>query len=128
HSRAEVLRDHVGAVDELERDLPALGRLQVEREAALVAVGAQMQHAVPVVPDVAAAPMPLPRALGRLHRDHVGAEVGERLDAHRPKQKVVETDDANSLQEIEHVASATLGAYYARGAGCTANGGFDSLS
>src|SRR5437764_4762248 len=74
-----------------------------------------MQHAVPVMPNVAAAPMALPRALGRLDRDHVGAQIGQRLDAHRTKQKMVEADDANALQKIEHVTSAKVCALCARG-------------
>src|SRR5262249_26133679 len=60
--------------------------------------GTHMQHALPVVPDIPAAPMSLPRARGTLDRDHVSAEIGQRLDAHWAKQKMVEADDANSLQ------------------------------
>ena len=99
---AEILRDHVGACDELERDLLALRHLEIERNAALVAVGADMQHPLAVVPDVAAAPVALPGAVRRLDRDHVGAEISERLDAHRSQQEMIEADHADALQEIEH--------------------------
>src|ERR1700738_1765840 len=99
---AEILRDHVGACDELERDLLALRHLEIERNAALVAVGADMQHPLAVVPDVAAAPVALPGAVRRLDRDHVGAEISERLDAHRSQQEMIAADHADALQEIEH--------------------------
>src|SRR5262249_33893679 len=62
-----------------------------------------------VVPDIAARPVPLPRAFRRFDGDHVGAEIGERLDAHRAEQEMVEADDADSLQEIEHAGSPTSG-------------------
>src|SRR5262249_56641372 len=79
---AEVLRHYVGAVDELERDLPALGRFQIERHAALVAVGTHMHHALTIVPDIPAAPVALPSALGTLDRTDIGAEISQRLAAH----------------------------------------------
>src|SRR3984893_7822918 len=84
---AEILRDHVGACDELERDLLALRHLEIERNAALVAVGADMQH---------------PLAVRRLDRDHVGAEISERLDALRSQQEMIEADHADALQQVEH--------------------------
>src|SRR5262249_25725884 len=80
-------------------------RLQVERDAALVAVGAHVHHALPVVPDIAAAPVALPGPLRRLDRDHVGADVRQRLDAHGAEQEMIEADDADSLQQIEHRTS-----------------------
>jgi hypothetical protein len=46
--------------------------------------------------------MPLPCAVGVLDRDHVRAQVAERLDAHRAQQEMVETDDADTLQQVEH--------------------------
>src|SRR6266700_1377115 len=58
-----------------------------------------------VVPDVAARPVALPRALRRLDRDHVGTEIRQRLDAHRAEQEMVEADDANSLQQVKHAGS-----------------------
>src|SRR5205823_1151330 len=113
----EILCDHVRAVDEVQRNLLAPGRLEIERDAAFVAVGAQMQHALAVVPDVAARPVPLPRTLGRFDRDHVRAEISQRLDAHRAEQEMVEADDANSLQQVEHAGSwAGRPGHYARGA------------
>src|SRR5262249_33044408 len=99
---AEILGDHIGAVDELERDLSALGCLQVERDAALVAVGARMHHSLSVVPEIAAAPVALPGPVRRLDGNHVGAEVRQRLDAHGAEQEMIEADDADSLQQIEH--------------------------
>jgi hypothetical protein len=61
-----------------------------------------VQHALAVVPDVAAAPVALPGSLRRFDRDHVGAEVRQRLNAHGAEQEMIETDDPNSLQQIEH--------------------------
>ena len=55
HAGAEILRHHVGGIDQAQRELAALGRLEVDGDAALVAVGAQVQRALAVVPDVAAA-------------------------------------------------------------------------
>src|SRR5262249_19934743 len=88
--RAEVLRHYFGAIDELEGDLSALGRFQIEGDAALVAIGAYMHHARPLVPDIPAAPVPLPSPLGALDCNDVGAEVSERLDAHGAEQEMVE--------------------------------------
>ena len=98
HARPEVLGHHVGAVDELQRDLAAAGRLQVEGDAALVAVGGEKEGALAVVPDVAAGPMPLPGPIRALDRDDVGAEVGQHLDAHGAEQKVVEADHAHAAR------------------------------
>src|SRR5262249_11466146 len=108
-ARAEILGHHVGAVDELERDRSALGRLQIERDAAFVAVRAHVHHSLPVVPDVAAAPVALPGSLRRLDRDHVGAEVRQPVDARGAEREMIETDDANSLQQIELGMSPTRG-------------------
>src|SRR5262249_15702575 len=110
-ARTEILGHHVGAVDELERDRSALGRLQIERDAAFVAVGAHVYHSLAVVPDVAAAPVALPGSLRRLDRDHVGAEVRQRLYAHGAEQEMIEADDANSLQQVEHRMSPTPSAH-----------------
>jgi hypothetical protein len=74
-----------------------------------------VQHALPVVPDVAAAPVALPGPLRRLDRDHVGAEVRQRLNAHGAEQEMIETDDPNSLQQIEHRCPRDeTAAHYAR--------------
>src|SRR5262249_12329489 len=67
-----------------------LGRFQIEGDAALVAIGAHMHHALPLVPDIPAAPVPLPSPLGALDCNDVGAEVSERLDAHGAEQEMVE--------------------------------------
>ncbi len=70
--------EHVGPFDELFDDLRCARRFQIERHAALVAVG-QMPgigilrlrlrgNLVPVSPQI---------AVRRLHLDHVGAEIGQ---------------------------------------------------
>ena len=66
-----------------------------------------MHHALAIVPDIPAAPVALPSALGALDRNDIGAEISQRLDAHGAEQKMVEADDANSLQQIEHRSPLT---------------------
>jgi hypothetical protein len=46
----------------------------------------------------------LPAALRRLDRDDVGAKVSQRLYPHGPQQEMVEADDADAFQEVEHGA------------------------
>src|SRR5262249_17387909 len=113
--------------DEFQRKVLAARRFEIERHAALIAVGAQMQHALAVPPDVAARPVALPSAFRRLDRDHLGAEIGERLDAPGDEQEMGAADDANSLQQVEHAgcwggggARKGAGAHYARWARPTA--------
>ena len=70
--------EHVGPVDELEQDLLCAGRLEIERNAALVAVGEVPligilrlrldRRLMPVSPRI---------AVRRLDLDDVGAEVGQ---------------------------------------------------
>src|SRR5204863_9155435 len=58
------------------------------------------------MPNVTARPVTLPRAFGGFDRDHIGAEIRKRLDAHRAEQEMVEADDADSLQQVEHAGSS----------------------
>ena len=112
HAGSEILRHDIGGIDQAQRELASLGRLQIDGDAALVAVGAQVERALPVVPDVAAAPVALPGAFGVLDRDHVGAKVAQRLYAHRPQQEMVEADDPDALQQVKHGADVSPRRFY----------------
>ncbi len=102
HARPEVLGHHIGRIDQPQRDLPALGGLEIDGDAALVAVGTQIENALAVVPDVAAGPVALPCPFRILHGDHIGTEIAQHLDAHGAQQKVVEADHTNAAQQVEH--------------------------
>ena len=81
--RTMVGEEHVGALDQAAQDGARLGRLQVDRQAALAAVVGQEAVLVVVhrhARDVVAAPVQV--ALDRLELDHLCAVVGERR-AHR---------------------------------------------
>jgi hypothetical protein len=86
----EVLADDVGGGDEAQRGLHALGLLQVERDALLVAVEgreearARAEQAARVV------------ALDGLDLDDLGAEVGQQQAAGRTHDHVGELDDADA--------------------------------
>src|SRR6185312_9919610 len=47
-------------------------------------------------------PLPLKGSLRRLDRDHIGPEIGQKLHAHRSHQEMVEAQNANALEEIDH--------------------------
>ncbi|UFS93037.1 hypothetical protein LPJ38_36425 [Bradyrhizobium daqingense] len=57
-----------------------------------------------VNPLVRPAPFPLKGPPGRFHGDHVRTEVGEKLHADRTHQKVIEAEDSNALQKIDHTS------------------------
>jgi hypothetical protein len=92
HVGAVVLDHHVGVADELEEDLASLRRLQVEGHRPLVAVEvleiralARTAHALVRVD-----------ARRRFDLDHVGAEVGELLDAGRAGADAGEVEHAQA--------------------------------
>ncbi len=99
---AKILGHDVGALNEPARDVFSLLHLQIEREVTLVPIRAQMQHSLSVMPDIAAAPVALPCPLRTFDRDHVRAEIRQHLDAHGAQQEMIEADDADALQEVEH--------------------------
>src|SRR5688572_2330522 len=72
HVGAEVLQQHVGALDQLLQHLDALRLLEVQGDRALVAVRVLVIRAVLPAEGVVPA-----HALGHLDLDHVGAPVGE---------------------------------------------------
>src|SRR5690606_21504656 len=93
---SEALQHHVGLAREAVRDRHALGRLQVQRNAALVVVDRQedrrfalvlRQPAARVVPDA-----------GWLDLDDVGAQLAQVLGAERARQNLGEIEDPDVLE------------------------------
>src|SRR5205807_2336411 len=76
----ERLDEHVGVISQGADDLGALVAVEVDRDAALVAVRAQVARAL-VTPRRRDPTPAVVAATGLLHLDHVGAEVAERLGA-----------------------------------------------
>src|SRR5205823_14087337 len=76
--------------------LDRLAVLQVEDDRALVGVDGQKARRR-TLPE-RRAPAPRVVALGPLDLDDVGAEVGEDLAGHRPRQRLPDLDDANTVQ------------------------------
>jgi hypothetical protein len=90
---AEILHQHVGALGQLQRHR-ALA-LEVELHAQLVAPMHAEPHRVPVLRGAPAAER---IAAGRLHLDHLGAEIGEQPRAERRREVVAEFHDLQSHQ------------------------------
>ena len=79
HAAAEIFQHHIGFCDQAQEQRPALGRFQVDAEAALVAVGeAEEARAVPPVGARRAAVPGAEQVDGGagLNLHHIGAEVG----------------------------------------------------
>jgi len=95
HAGAEVLHHRVGAGDQLAQQLPALGLLQVDDDAALVAVAGGEEAAVLVLGVVGAVRAALAEevAAGRLDLDHLGAMIGQQLGAERAGHGVAQVDN-----------------------------------
>ncbi len=91
-SAAIVLRQHIGLLDEAQQDLRALRMLQVDRDAALVAVEHQERRRDPVYPRLAVASRVV-AARDLLHLHDVGAHVRE----HHPARGT-----RHDLRELEH--------------------------
>src|SRR2546430_17398363 len=74
--------------------------LEIEGQAALVAVREHEDDADAVLEQVGARPVALPQpAAGRLHLDDVGAEVGEELHARGPEEELREGHDADAGED-----------------------------
>src|SRR5262249_46729324 len=99
---AEILDEHVGALDEPPRDGTAVRMLEVEGETALVAMREQEEDAHAVLEEIGPRPVALPQAAARrLDLDDVGAEVGEELHTRRSEQELCERDDGDARQDRE---------------------------
>src|SRR5206468_5097508 len=105
HPRAEVFGDDIGLRDQAARNILALDSLQIDDDAALVAVEQQKEIAVGRI--VRRRPqLPRPVAVrGPLNLDHIGAEPGQHLGAGRPRLVVGEVDDANAFERLAHLLS-----------------------
>jgi hypothetical protein len=99
HARTEVLDHHMGGVDQLEHQLAPLGRLEIDGQAALVAVGAKEKPAHAGDVGLGRRPSALVGAAGRLDLDHVGAHVGKVLGRRGSLQIVAEADDSDVIQQ-----------------------------
>ncbi len=87
--------EDIGAADQVRQDLPAGRALQVNGDAALVAVAVEPLGAHALVSLHADIPVKVP--LGRLDLDDVGAHVAESLSGERTQQNVTELDYACAL-------------------------------
>jgi len=93
-----------GLPDQAARDVLPLAGLQIDDDAALVAVEQQKEIAVGRI--VRRRPQP-PRPVavrGPLDLDHIGAEPGQHLGAGRPRLVVGEVDDANAFERLAHLS------------------------
>src|SRR5207245_6491361 len=105
HPGAEVFGDDIGLPDQAARDVLTLDSLQIDDDAALVAVEQQREIAVGRI--VRRRPQP-PRPVavrGPLNLDHIGAEPGQHLGAGRPGLVVGEVDDADAFERLAHLLS-----------------------
>ena len=98
---AEVREEHVALLDDAVEELTALGRLELEADAALLRVEGVVagEHVAAREPDVGRRPCGHTRAhrgaaRARLDLDHVGAEVGEVAPGERPGDRHAALDDA----------------------------------
>ncbi|WP_247354161.1 hypothetical protein [Bradyrhizobium sp. 160] len=57
---------------------------------------------MPIDPLVCSAPFPLKGAIWWLDGNDVRPEIGEKLRSHGAHQEVIEAQDANALQKIDH--------------------------
>src|SRR4029077_6689606 len=91
--RAEILDDDVGLLRQLKEDrLPFLG-LQVERQAALVAMQVlEIEALAPRAGNIAS------RSRRRLDLDHVGAPIGELADGGGPGTGVTQIENGEAGQ------------------------------
>ena len=94
HVGPVVLDQHVGGRRQLLEDGDALGRLEVERDAALVAVQVEEVGAVRATPPIASS-SPL---LRHLDLDDVGAPIGEMPRRRRPGARARQVDHLEAGQ------------------------------
>ena len=99
-----VLDQDVGVRDDAAQHLAALVRLEVEREAALVARGVVEERVLVRVvlrPDDRPPPPRDVEVRARLDLDHVRAEVGQHLPADRAGPDHAEVEHADALEDVE---------------------------
>jgi hypothetical protein len=105
HAGAEVLDQHVGAVDQLQQDVAVGVGLEVERHGLLVAVRREEVRRLPLAlrPDEGRPPPAGVVAVSRsLDLHHPGAEVAEHHRGVRPREGPGQVDDEDAVQGTGH--------------------------
>src|SRR5262249_6479803 len=92
---AEVLDDDVALGDQFVRNLEPFRRLEVERNAALVAVHQEKQATLTADERTN---MPVVVALRRLDLDHVGTDIRQQRRAERPGHDARKVENAYSVE------------------------------
>src|SRR4029077_15594158 len=88
--------------DQPFRDVDPAFALEIQRDAAQVAVGEKEESADPSWEGVGPCPAPLPcTSARRLDLDHVSTHVGQVLACGRPEQELGEGEDAHARQQLE---------------------------
>ena len=95
HAGAEVLDHHIHLLRQFMHHGHGLRMLEVQHQALLVAVHHREQRAL-AVPHGAYGAVVV--ALGRLHLDHFGAQVGQQGRGHGAGQDPCEVQDADAVQ------------------------------
>lgn len=103
----EALDDHIRPVGQTAHRLQPLGVLEVQGDAALVAVAQQEAGGIAHVFRRQVA-LIVARA-GLLDLDHLGAEAGQHLRRQRAGQQAAEFQDGDALQRVGHSYSASDG-------------------
>ena len=101
-ARPVVLHQDVGAANELVEDLAARGALQVDFDAALVAVERQEAAAVRALEAKTHRTARLVALAGRLDLDDVGAHVAEQHAAERPRHHLADVEDLEMRKRKRH--------------------------
>ena len=107
HAGAEILHQHVAALDQRGEDFLALRVLGVERDRTLVVVQHGEIQAVHVGNVLQLATRDVADA-GALDLDHVGAEPGQQLRAGRTRLNVGEIKNTNALKRLCHRLCSVL--------------------
>jgi hypothetical protein len=105
----QALHEDVGAADEAAQDLEPPLALEVEREAALVAVEGHERGAL-LAPEGRRPGARVVTAAGPLDLDDLRAHVAEDLRAERPRNILGEIDDDEPVEWERHGLKSTIGA------------------
>ena len=101
HAGAEILHQHVGALDQGEQRFEAGGVLEVDGDGTLVAVVVEEGGSEAPRPGRDAAGV-VAAGRGVLHLDDVGTLVGQHHGGRRPGDHAGKIDDANAVQRAGH--------------------------
>ncbi len=95
HRRPEILDQHIGALDHTMQDRKTLLLLQIEREGALAAIGAEEEAGFA---RQARRELPQHVALRRFDLDDIGAEIGEQRAAVRAGEIAAQIEDGDAAE------------------------------